>query len=311
MRIRLLRSLLVSAAAPAAAALAVAGCGLGAGPGTHDATVTVTKDFGSQTVADVVQKKVPGSETVMALLQREFKVTTRYGGGYVQSIDGSSGSVNHQDWFYYVNGVQAPKGAAVTQVHAGDHIWWDLHNWTATNSIPAVVGSYPEPFTSGTGGRRYPTVLTCAQKVSRACAVVAASLHKAGVKVSYQGFGTGSGSDSLAIVVGTLDQLRGVIASDLIAAGPSKSGVYAQNVGGSAIELDDPLGDVVQTLHGDAGLVAATDQPSLNEPAWIVTGTTVAGVDEAAAAVTPAKLRGHFAVAVTGGRVVPVPILNR
>ena len=68
-----------------------------------------------------------------------------------------------------------------------------------------------------------------------------ASLHKAGVKVSYQVLGGGSGSDSLAVVVGTWRDLRGVIAADLIGSGPSTSGVFAQFVGtgGQALELDN------------------------------------------------------------------------
>jgi Domain of unknown function (DUF4430) len=293
------------------AAFVLGGCGLGGGSGTTNASVSVTENFGSKQLATVTQKKVPGQETVMQLMERNFKVSTSYGGGFVDSINGASGSSARNSWFYYVNGIQAPKGAATTKVFAGDQVLWDLHNWTATDSIPAIVGSYPEPFTNGVAGQKYPTLLTCAPGLTKACDTVADSLHKAGVKVSFQGFGTGSGSDSFAIVVGTFKQIQGVIAAELIKAGPKQSGVYAQNVGNSALELDDPLGDVVQTLHGNAGLIAATEQPSLNQPAWMVTGTTAAGVDAAAAALTPAKLHDHFAVAISDGRVVPVPILDK
>ena len=34
-------------------------------------------------------------------------------------------------------------GRAGTSVHQGDRIWWDLHDWSATDSIPAVVGLVP------------------------------------------------------------------------------------------------------------------------------------------------------------------------
>jgi len=50
----------------------------------------------------------------MSLLERNAKVSTRYGGGFVQSIQGRAGSSSKTDWFYYVNGVQAPMGAATT-----------------------------------------------------------------------------------------------------------------------------------------------------------------------------------------------------
>ncbi len=184
-------------------AAALGGCGFGAGRGTKDASIQVTSDFGTHVLGRAVETKVPGAETVMSLLQRHFKVSTRYGGGFVESIDGHSGGSSHLDWFYYVNGIEAPKGAATTNVHKGDHIWWDLHDWTATNSIPAVVGSYPEPFTNGIGGKEFPTLLDCAPGVQPACDRVGASLHKVGVKAGPQVLGTGSGSDSLAVVVGT------------------------------------------------------------------------------------------------------------
>ena len=302
---------LTAGAVAIAIAIAAAGCGLGPGPGTKDASIVVTRDFGSDAVGQYTQKRVPGAETVLQMLERSFSVATRYSGNFVESINGHGGNSNHLDWFYYVNGIEAPKGAGTTAVNHGDHIWWDLHDWVATDSIPAVVGSFPEPFTSGIGGKRFPTVLDCANDATAACGTVAKALTKAGVKVADQALGGGSGSDSLAIVVGTYSDIRGVIASELIKAGPSQSGVYAQFVGanGQAIELDDPAGQVVRTLRGSAGLIAATEQPSLNEPAWLVTGTDVAGVEEAASALTPAKLHDHFAVAVAGGQDLPLPLL--
>lgn len=297
------------AAGAAVAALALGGCGFGAGPGTKDASIQVTRDFGTQSIGAASEKHVSTSETVMSLLQTHFKVSTRYGGGFVSTIDGHSNG-GHDDWFYYVNGILAPKGAGLTSVHKGDHVWWDLHDWTANNGVPAVVGSFPEPFTNGIGGQEFPTVLDCAANVQKSCDVVASELHSVGIKVGLQGLGTGSGSDSLAIVVGTWKEIQGVIAAELVGAGPKTSGVYAQFVGtnGQAVELDNPKGDVTKTLHGDTGMIAATEQPSLNQPTWLVTGTTPKAVNAAARAMTPAKLRNHFAVVVSDGRVIPVPL---
>jgi Domain of unknown function (DUF4430) len=298
------------AAMAAACAVAVAGCGLGPGPGTSDVNLTVTRDFGTSQLGSVTEQHVPGSETVIRMLERHFQVGTRYGGGFVESINGDSGTSSERDWFYYVNGIEAPEGAALTAVHKGDRIWWDLHDWHATDSIPAVVGSFPEPFVHGSGGRRLPTVLECASDVSAACTRVSKELEAIGVPVAMQAVGTGgSGTDSLTIIVGTWRDLRVEIVSDLLREGPSASGIYARFAGpnGAALDLLDPQGQVVQTLGGGAGLIAATSQNGA-PPTWVVTGTDTAGVTSAAAALTPASLRDHFALAVQGATDIPVPL---
>jgi len=290
-----------------ATAAITGGCGLGAGKGTSDVSRTVTRSFGSQPVGSITRKQLPGSETVMRMLQRSFKVTTRFGGGFVQSIDGLSGTASRRDWFYYVNGIEAKVGAASTAVHRGDRIWWDLHDWTATDDVPAVVGSFPEPFVHGLEGRRLPTTLECAPDVPDACKQVAAELKAAGVPAATQLLGTGSGIDSLAVLVGTWADVHGTFAGILIAHGPSASGVYARFDGANSLELLDPHGQPVRTLRAGEGLVAATAQGS-SSPTWLVTGADATGVSAAADALTPKRLANHFALAVQGQTDLPVPL---
>jgi hypothetical protein len=297
----------LAAAITVVAALGLGGCGFGPGAGTSNVSMTVTRGFGSAQIGQVTKSKVPGSETVMRMLERSFKVQTRYGGGYVESIDGSSGSSSRLDWFYYVNGIQAAQGAATTAVHKGDRVWWDLHDWSATESIPAVVGSFPEPFVHGLGGRRFPTTLECANDVSAACKQVSDALSGEGVPVASQLLGTGSGTDSLSVLVGTWADIQGSVAGALIAKGPSYSGVYARFANGS-LQLLDPRGTVVKTIPADGGLIAATSNRSSSVPTWMVIGTDVAGVKSAAAAFSAAKLRDHFALAVQGPTDLPVPL---
>lgn len=294
----------------AASAVGIAGCGLGAGRGSSDVTLTISRGFGSVQVAQITSARVPGSETVMRMLERHFQVATRYGGGFVQSIAGLSGTASHIDWFYYVNGVEAPVGAATTAIHAGDRIWWDLHDWTAAQDTPAVVGSFPEPFVHGVGGKRLPTTLECGSSVATACQRVSTEMTAIGVPIASQLIGTGSGTDSLAVVVGTWRELEGEVVATLIDQGPRSSGVYARFThGGDQLQLLNPRGNVVMTLGGGAGLIAATAENS-SEPTWLVTGTDAAGVAAAAAAFTPAALHNHFALAVQGQRRLPVPLLG-
>ncbi len=291
-----------------ASVVAIAGCGLGPGRGTSQVSLTVTRGFGSAHVASITDSKVPGSETVMRMLERSLPVKTRYGGGFVESISGVSGDGSRRDWFYYVNGIQASVGAASTSVHRGDRIWWDLHDWTATESVPAVVGSFPEPFVHGVGGKRLPTAVECASDVTSACRTVSSELGDAGVPVASQLLGTGSGQDSLAVDVARWRELRTALVASLIEHGPSTSGVYAKfNAAGTQLQLLDPAGHVARTLGAGAGLIAATADRS-SVPTWLVTGTDRAGVAAAAAALTAGRLRNHFAVAVQGNTIYPLPL---
>jgi hypothetical protein len=134
----------VRALALLGAVLVLAGCGVGGG-GHGTATLWVTRDQGT----DVVYAgTVPAGLDAIQVVERRLKLTTRYGGRYVQSIDGISGSLSSQrDWFFYVDGIEGDRSAAEVTVHPGDVVWWDYRHWTpATMDVPAVVGAYPHPF---------------------------------------------------------------------------------------------------------------------------------------------------------------------
>src|SRR6185436_10032571 len=110
-------------------------------------------------------------------------VSTRFGGRFVQSIDGLSGkgATGQVDWFFFVNGVEADKGAAEWQVSPGDRIQWDRRDWSAAMRVPAIVGAYPEPFLNGVGGKRRPVRVECDDAHARACKDARRRLEAAGV----------------------------------------------------------------------------------------------------------------------------------
>jgi hypothetical protein len=142
--------------AAVAAAAVLAGCGAGGGHG--QATLWVTRDEGKTVL---LVQRVPAGESAMQALDRSAKIGTRYGGRYVQSIDGVSGSVSSRhDWFYFVNGIEATRGAVEYRLHAGDIEWWDYRDWGRVGqSVPVVVGAFPEPFVHGYGGTLRPAIV--------------------------------------------------------------------------------------------------------------------------------------------------------
>jgi hypothetical protein len=294
------------ATAGCALALVIAGCGLGAGPGRSDVGVTVTRDFGDHQIASRFEPTIPGSETVLQLLERHFRIGTEYGGGFIDSINGFAGSSSsgHYDWFYFVNGVLAPAGAGTTNVHNGDRIWWDLHDWVENDGVPAVVGSYPDPFLSGVGGRRYPTRVECVAGFAVACGHVDRSLARLGIHARGPGVG-----DALRVVVGPWSVLASTPLGALLAGGPKNSGVYAYfSDAGGVLDLLNPHGATARVLRTDAGLIAATVASGSTLPIWFVTGTDTAGVDAAAAAFNVSRLHDHFALAVDAGGSLPIPL---
>jgi hypothetical protein len=102
-------------------------------------------------------------------VERKLKVTTKYGGRYVQSIDGISGSLSDQrDWFFFVDGIEGGRSAAEVRIHPGDVLWWDYRHWTpSTMSIPVVVGAYPHPFVDGGRTNVVAADITLAKRIAR------------------------------------------------------------------------------------------------------------------------------------------------
>jgi hypothetical protein len=138
-----------------AAAALVAGCG---GGGHGQATVWITRDEGKTVL---LVRHVPAGETAMQALDRAAKIDTRYGGRFVEAINGLSGSVSSRhDWFYFVNGIEATRGAVDYRLHSGDIEWWDYRDWGRVGqTVSIAVGAFPEPFVHGYGGKVRPAVV--------------------------------------------------------------------------------------------------------------------------------------------------------
>jgi hypothetical protein len=138
------------------AALA-AGCGSQA---SGKATVWVTRDRGTVVVRTAT---VPAGLTAMQGLERAAKISTRYGGRYVRSVDGVS-EHGRSSWFYYVNGYLADRSAAEYKLRPGDVEWWDFRSWNDPTQDPVVVGAFPEPFLHGYDGHRRPAVVVSSDR---------------------------------------------------------------------------------------------------------------------------------------------------
>jgi hypothetical protein len=288
-------------------ALAPAGCGLGPGKGVGDVELTVTRDYGTVRVLRRELGDVTESDTVMRALERSAEISTRYGGGFVQSIEGleAQESIDRSlDWFFYVNGVEATVGAADYSLHGGESVWWDYRDWSAAMRVPAVVGSWPQPFLGGYDGRQRPVAVECLGG-GAACATVRERLTRVGVAVA-----SGLPDGAIRVLVGPWARVRQDPAAALVENGPQSSGVFAdfQPAGREyALQGLGEDGKPRRAFGVGAGLVAALrryDAP----PVWVVSGTSGAGIRAAAGLLDSADLRDHYAVAVEGGEETPLPL---
>jgi Domain of unknown function (DUF4430) len=292
------------------AALVLAGCGLGAGSKPSAVSLLVTSGFGARVLNASGSLKVEGQETAMSLLQRNYNVRTSDGGGFVQSVDGVAGG--HEagqpvDWFYYVNGVEATRGADATNVRSGDRIWWDRHDWSQAEGVPAVVGSFPEPFLHGIDGKRLAVHVECAAVAGYACRTVAARLRALGVSLTTGSILSKADPSALRVLVAPWASISGLLGAQSLEQAPRASGVYARfSAGGGELSLLDEEGHTAARLSTGAGLIAATRRGE-DAPAWLVTGTDGQGVERAVRAFERHTLEDRFAVALSAAGTISLP----
>ena len=294
-------------------AVAAGGCGFGPGessPGT--ASLTVTREFGTLPMAEATLEDPTESDTVVRFLDSNAKVETSYGGNFVEAIDGYEGSTSgggEEDWFFFVNGYYSDVGAGETRVLPGDRIWWDYRFWNAAYRVPAVVGSWPEPFVHGYDGRTYATVVQCVDAPTADCSAVTGSLEDTGADVRVEDVERPAESpDELRVLVGPWESLRDDPAARQLEDGPARSGVYARMVPCGrdwAVEPADETGRGDQPIGG-AGLVAAVRQ-GREQPTWVVTGTDADSLTEAAGSLTEEDLSNRYAVLLPGGSSERLP----
>jgi hypothetical protein len=247
------------------------------------------------------------SDTVMRFLQKTHEVETSFGGGFVDAIDGVRGDkAGRRDWFYFVNGIEASKGAADFRLSAGDRVQWDYRSWAAAMRVPAIVGAFPEPMVNGSEGKRLPVRVQCEREDGEPCRTVMERLGKHEVIATAAALQGQAGEESIRIVVGRWQALRRLRGAAAIERGPRASGVWVRFEDG-VMKLLEPSGRVERDAPPGTGLVAATENES-SGIVWVVTGVDDAGVARAAELLEEEKLHGAYAVAETPDEVVRLPV---
>jgi hypothetical protein len=265
--------------------LAAAGCGSAATPppGPAGVVVTVTRDFGAATLTNA--RAAPG-QSAMNGLRRNADVATAYDGRFVSSINDVKGNTGDGwDWFFFINGIESPRGAADYTLHPGDREWWDYRYWAQYEQVPVVIGAWPEPFVHGFDGRR-PQVRVNGLGCSRQ---LVAALHRAGGH-------TTTGQTDFNLQVDTFASVRLALAPDQASAR------------GLTVWLQNGVVMLYRGRSGAASLPAARALVVAYRPGDVTGGSAsliVAGANRAAACAAahtlandPAAVRSTYAVAM-------------
>jgi hypothetical protein len=260
------------------AAPAFVACGDGdAEPAGPTVTQRVTRDFGRELLAAHEQAPLPKPPTIMRLVREHEEVETIFSGRIVDSIDGvrqtTEGSPQSR-WVLNVNGIESDVLPPDYRLYPGDLVQWDLRRWESSLSVRSTVGAFPQTFTRGMFGERFPVTVVCERPSSGACRRVERTLAAAGVEPD------GSAPAVLPpdrhvrraeLLVGTWDHWRDRRWLDGVEEGPRGSGIFARfSADGSSMRLFDRAAEPVRTVRSRAGLVGAIG-PYDGLLIWLVT----------------------------------------
>ena len=270
--------------------------------------LVISRDYGARVLKDIVVPARAGT-TVMRLLAEHSDVDTKYGGGFIQGIDGlessfGASSADAADWFFWVDGAMGSVGAGDVTLHGGQTVWWDYHRWAGALFIPGSLDAFPAPFANR-------DMVLAAQPAGTQAAAMGAAVT-AWAKSQGIGFHDTSqqsypiGADlGLRLVVGTPDRL----AQDRLF-GPELSrgaaiGIFVAIDGGRlyALHADGSRGSELL-----AAALAVPDPAHTDRLSLVLIAQDAQALQRLLDGFTPAAASAHVALGLTSAGVVPLPL---
>ena len=281
--------------------------------------IIVTRGFGEPAI---LEKTVAIGEDTTALdgLQMVASVETKYGGGFVSSIEGISSQYDganktKEDWLFYINGISLSIGAGGYILRDGDSEHWDYHDWSFRQFIPAIIGDFPEPFVHGISGVVYPTVVAHQNGWEEEARQIADRLRGLGVPDvtcrSFDELSAGDKESSNLVLVGTSD----FAPVEELNEPWNRLGFFCHFEDGALVVFDS-AGKLVNGYGAGTGLIQATQ--SIWNPngigagenvVWLVSGLDESGVKAAVDILInhPDAYEYACAAVVTEGETLRLP----
>ena len=201
-----------------------------------------------------------------------------------------------------------PRARASASCYPGDRVWWDHHDWETAMRVPAVVGSFPEPFRSGQDGKKLPIRLVClapgGSLVRRGRDAAERCRHAQRRALEPRVLAGRGAADPRRALEPTCARTSSPASSRKGRRSPACSPSRTRPATDRAARRRGRDG-----AHARPGVRARRgDQLPGVPPTWLITGTDDVGVAASAAALTEDGLRYHFALAIEAGRGVPLPL---
>jgi len=298
-------------------------CACSASPPEEAGAITVrvvaTRNFGQELMFDETLE-LPTATPAMTALESIADVETAYGGGFVNAINGvSSGFTGTQqtmtDWFLYINGIQARTGALDYALNDGDIQHWDFHVWGFRQSVPAIIGDFPEPLGHGYGGKVSPTLIAHADDLAKEAAELENQLSQLGVNnISTKRLSELSADEKESanlILLGTIDSELISELNDIW----DRLGFFA-HFEEEKLVVFNSTGETATEYGAGVGLIQATQNPwnpkgigAAENVVWLISGTDTAGVKSALDALInhPARLQYAGAAVIANGEIIRIP----
>ena len=281
--------------------------------------IVVTTDFGKEVMLEQTIEIEPDTSALEAL-KRVATVETKYGGNFVDAINGVSSQYmgangSKKDWLWYVNGVSSNIGANDYVLKDNDIEHWDFRDWSYQQFIPAIIGEFPQPFLNGYHGKVKPTVIVYEEWFQDCAQLLVETLSELGVgelsAVIHNQLPKASQEQYNLIVLGRQDNELILELNNL----HKKLGFYTYFNGGKLVVLNT-RGEVVNEYGDGSGLIQATQNPwnpkgvgAGENVVWMISGTDDEGVRKAVQALTSpsADLSHAYAAIVIERSTIKIP----
>jgi hypothetical protein len=280
-----------------------------------DVRVVATEDFGARALLNE-EIRVPSGTSAMEALLRIAEVETRYGGGFVNAINGvRSQFPTKDDWFIYVNGISINKGAGEYTLRDGDVVQFDLHDWHFRMFIPAIIGGFPASLLRGYEGQVRPTVIVYGEGLRDSAERLRNGLGELGLtEVSIQSVDNLSKSDKQRSNLAVIATEECSLVSELNRAW-DRLGFFV-HIEDGIMAVYDSTGESITEYEAGSGVIQSTQSPwnpkgigVCENVVWMISGTDEAGVRSAVDALIDQheSFQFAFAAVIAEGQAIRVP----